>query len=398
MTLVAHMRGEKVERAHRYGRAARDAATCMDRPEVQAAAPAGPVAMTDAVPARRASRCAASQAIRRHRRPRRRRPRGRRRRSVRPGRPERRRQEHAHGDPRRARSARTRGHDARRRAVSPAHPLEARRAGVAMIYQELSLAPDVSVDGEHHARRRARAVWHSSLARARARHALGARSPSSATFDSIPMRRSATLSLAEQQIVEIARAHRDRLPGARARRADQQPRARGLARLFALIRRLKRTGHADRLHLALHRRGARGLPTASSCCAMAGSRAAATATMSRVEIVSLMVGGTSTICSRERRARQASRLLQVDALEPGSATLHAAPRRDCRHRRASSAPGARACCARFSASSRCGAGASGSAHSAGAPRRGSGGRRAWACVSEDRKGEGLALGLAWPTT
>ena len=71
---------------------------------------------------------------------------GRARRGVRARRPERRRQEHADGDSSPARSNRMPAaclSTARR--YRPGNPLDARRAGVAMIYQELSLAPHLSV-------------------------------------------------------------------------------------------------------------------------------------------------------------------------------------------------------------------------------------------------------------
>ena len=86
-----------------------------------------------------------------------------------------------------------------------ASPLDARRAGVAMIYQELSLAPHLSVTenillGVEPTRY--------GLARPAARCARWrrARSPSWATTTSRPTRPSAALSVAAQQLVEIARA------------------------------------------------------------------------------------------------------------------------------------------------------------------------------------------------
>ena len=111
---------------------------------------------------------------------------------------------------------------------APRSPIEARRAGVAMIYQELSLAPHLTVMenillGAEPTRfgllqrGRMREIATRALARARPRRHLR------------PTRSSATLSVAVQQLVEIARAIAVGLPRAGARRADEQPRPRGRA-------------------------------------------------------------------------------------------------------------------------------------------------------------------------
>ena len=89
-------------------------------------------------------------------------------------------------------------------AYQPKHPLDARRAGIAMIHQELSLAPDLSVMenivlGDEPSRGgvvRWRAI------RTRATLALaGVGRP-----DIHPEARAGSLSVASQQMVEIARA------------------------------------------------------------------------------------------------------------------------------------------------------------------------------------------------
>ena len=131
------------------------------------------------------------------------------------------------------------------RPYAPRDPLDARRAGVAMIYQELSLAPHLSVmenillgmeptrgplaaTGRGCGARPRDALAAARPARHPARRAASAacRSPSSSWS-----RSPAPLAVG--------------LPGAGARRADEQPRrATDMRRLFDLVRRLKAQGHA----------------------------------------------------------------------------------------------------------------------------------------------------------
>jgi ribose transport system ATP-binding protein len=124
----------------------------------------------------------------------------------------------------------------------PRSPLDARRAGVTMIYQELSLAPHVSVMENislgveptrfgfvSHASTRAIAT--------RALHELG-----HGTID--PDAPASSLSVAEQQIVEIARAL---ATGCRVLVLDEPTSSLGhedVERLFALIERFKAQGRA----------------------------------------------------------------------------------------------------------------------------------------------------------
>ncbi len=124
----------------------------------------------------------------------------------------------------------------------PKSPLEARRAGVAMIYQELSLAPHLSVMENitlgMEPVRRGLVRW--AEARASATRAL-------AQLEHAEIRPEAvvgTLSVAEQQLVEIARALAASCrifvldePTSSLSREDVQ-------RLFALVARLKQQGHA----------------------------------------------------------------------------------------------------------------------------------------------------------
>ena len=91
------------------------------------------------------------------------------------------------------------------RPYAPRNPIEARRAGVAMIYQELSLAPHLSVMenillGAEPTR--FGLVDRDADARDRPRRARPARPRRHLR----PTRRSRSLSVAAQQLVEIARA------------------------------------------------------------------------------------------------------------------------------------------------------------------------------------------------
>ena len=124
----------------------------------------------------------------------------------------------------------------------PRSPIDARRAGVAMIYQELSLAPHLSVmenvvlgmepqrfgivnwkEAERRARAALRELEHEEI---------------------VPSAVVATLSVAQQQLVEIARAL---AVGCRVLVLDEPTSSLGqddVKRLFALVDRLKRRGHA----------------------------------------------------------------------------------------------------------------------------------------------------------
>jgi ribose transport system ATP-binding protein len=124
----------------------------------------------------------------------------------------------------------------------PSHPLEARRAGVAMIYQELSLAPHLSV------------AENILLGMEPARFGLIRRAGMRRTATDVLARLGhpeisidaavGTLSPAAQQLVEIGRAL---AVGCRVLVLDEPTSSLSRAdteRLFALIAELKRTGHA----------------------------------------------------------------------------------------------------------------------------------------------------------
>jgi len=207
-------------------------------------------------------------------------------------------------------------------AYAPRSPIDARRAGVAMIYQELSLAPDLSVMenillGVEPARfgvidrARMRAMAASALAQ------LG-------HTDIDPGTKVGSLSVAAQQLVEIARAL---AVGCRVLALDEPTSSLGrpdVEHLFALLQRLRAQGHAivyishfieevkaitDRVVVLRDGRNAGG---------------GATAEISNEAIVSMMVGGRPAELFPCSVRTPGDAVLQVDALEPGSTgfTLH----------------------------------------------------------------------------
>ncbi len=202
---------------------------------------------------------------------------------------------------------------------APRDPLEARRAGVAMIYQELSLAPHLSVMenivlGVEPVRH---GVVQRDRMRATARSALGELGHSDIPPDAIV----GALPPAAQQLVEIARAM---AVGCRVLVLDEPTSSLGHAdvrALFELIARLKARGLAivyishfieevqqiaDRFTVLRDGRNAGGGMTAQT---------------SSDRIVGLMVGrGLGDLYRRgERRAGDV--LVTIDDLMPGSAPL-----------------------------------------------------------------------------
>ena len=200
----------------------------------------------------------------------------------------------------------------------PANPLEARRAGVAMIYQELSLAPDLPVMenvvlGVEPARG-GFIRWNDT--RDTARRALTALGHGSIDLDAP----AGTLSPAEQQIVELARAL---AVGCKVLVLDEPTSSLGREdsrRLFEVIAGLKQTGHAivyishfieevkevaDRIVVLRDGRVAGSLDRAAPAS----------------QIVSLMVGGDVDDLYPRTPRRPGAAILEIDRLGDTSVSL-----------------------------------------------------------------------------
>ena len=263
-----------------------------------------------------------------------------------------------------------------------------------MIYQELSLAPHLSVMENIVARRRTVPLRRRSSGTACAQTATDALAELG--HPDIARRRGGRDAVGRRAAARRGRARaRRRLPRARARRADQQPRTRDDARrLFDLIARLRTQGHAivyishfieevkesRRSHRRAAGRTRRGHRCSGRSVAAADRR--------------LMVGrDVDDLYPRIARQRGES-ILEVDALVPGSRQPDAAPRRDARASRAWSAPaGRRLLRALFGLEPvRERTREARSLRRTGA-RPPAAGVRASGMLSEDRDGEGLALGL-----
>jgi len=204
-------------------------------------------------------------------------------------------------------------------AYRPRSPFEARRAGVQMIHQELSLAPHLSVAenvvlGMEPARL-GFVKWNE--ARRRARRALADLGHPEIAPDA-PV---AGLSVAGQQLVEIARAL---AVGCRVLVLDEPTSSlaqEDAGRLFELLARLKAQGHAivyishfleevkqvaDRFVVLRDGRNAGGGRTADA---------------SPREIVAMMVGSAVGEVYPRSVRRRGEPILEVDGLSPGSAPL-----------------------------------------------------------------------------
>ena len=200
----------------------------------------------------------------------------------------------------------------------PANPLDARRAGVAMIYQELSLAPDLSVMenvvlGVEPARR-GFVRWRET--RDTARRALAALGHGSIDLEAPAGR----LSPAEQQIVELARAL---AVGCKVLVLDEPTSSLGREdsrRLFDVIASLKQTGHAivyishfieevkevaDRIVVLRDGRVAGSLDRSAPAS----------------QIVSLMVGGDVADLYPRTARREGDAILEIDRFGDASASL-----------------------------------------------------------------------------
>jgi ribose transport system ATP-binding protein len=203
-------------------------------------------------------------------------------------------------------------------AYRPRHPLDARRAGVAMIYQELSLAPHLSVQenivlGVEPTRGgllRWNAIRHT------ARAALERLGRSDIPLD-IPV---GQLSVAAQQIVEIARAV---ALGSQVLVMDEPTSSlarQDTRRLFDVIRQLRQEGHAI-VYISHFIEEVRDI--ADRVVVLRDGRAAGELppTAAASEIVRLMVGrNVDDLYPRSPRQVQET-ILHVDAFGPASATF-----------------------------------------------------------------------------
>jgi ribose transport system ATP-binding protein len=208
------------------------------------------------------------------------------------------------------------------RPFAPDSPIDARRAGVAMIYQELSLAPHLSV--MENIMMGAEPIQFGLLDWARMR-AMAAEALAALGHTDIPPDAVVgTLSVAAQQIVEIARAI---AVGSRVLVLDEPTSSLGRAdvqHLFDLLRHLKAQGHAivyiSHFIEEVKTVADRFIVLRDGCNAGGGDTAAAT----HDDIVALMVGqSVGNLFPRSPRTRGEA-ILDVHALEPGSAsfTLH----------------------------------------------------------------------------
>ena len=201
---------------------------------------------------------------------------------------------------------------------SPKSPLDARRSGVAMIYQELSLAPDLRVADNillGAEPRRFGLIDHAAMHQ-RARAALD----ELGRADIQVARRVGELSVAEQQLVEIARAI---AVGCRVLVLDEPTSTLGrqdTERLFALIARLKANGHAI-VYISHFIEEVREV--CDRIVVLRDGRVAGSgpATLPQQELVRLMVGRQVEDLFPRSVRQPGEVILDVDALLPGAATF-----------------------------------------------------------------------------
>jgi ribose transport system ATP-binding protein len=202
---------------------------------------------------------------------------------------------------------------------APREPLDARRAGVAMIHQELSLAPHLTVM-ENIALgvepvRRGLLQWHEM--RAAAERALAQLGHDDIRPDSIV----ADLSPAAQQLVEVARALAS---GSRVVVLDEPTSSLShddVKRLFALIRRLKARGLAI-IYISHFIEEVKAI--SDRVVVLRDGRNAGegdTAKMSAGAIVQLMVGRQVDDLYPCSPRAPGDVLLEIENLQPGGATL-----------------------------------------------------------------------------
>ena len=270
-----------------------------------------------------------------------------------------------------------------------------------MVHQELSLCPHSTVAENVAARRRADAA---RLVHRRADDALarrGARagprrapsSPDARGRRPLGRRRSSSSRsrARSRPIAYVPRAH--------PRRADQQPRRRATpTRLFALLRALRARGTRHPLRHRISSRKCRRVADRFTVLRDGAHGRDGRPSPARRSTTIVEHDGRPRrreLFPRSARTPRRGVVLRVDALagarKPARRDLSSSAAARCSASPAWSAPGAPSSCAPSSASIRCGAArcAVGAVSGPASPARRS--RRAWALLSEDRKGEGLAL-------
>jgi ribose transport system ATP-binding protein len=205
------------------------------------------------------------------------------------------------------------------RPYAPRSPLEARRTGVAMIYQELSLAPHLSV--MENILLGAEPTRFGLVDRARMREIAGDALRQLGHEDIAPDAPLSSLSVAAQQLVEIARAL---AVGCRVLVLDEPTSSLGLddvRRLFALLERLKAQGHAV-IYISHFIEEVKTI-TDRFVVLRDGRNAGegVTATTPNDAIVALMVGAAPGDLFPRSARRQGEAILDVIELEPGSASF-----------------------------------------------------------------------------
>jgi ribose transport system ATP-binding protein len=277
------------------------------------------------------------------------------------------------------------------RPYAPRSPIDARRAGVAMIYQELSLAPHLSVMenillGAEPSRAGGFLDWAQMRRRAAAALAeLGHQ-------DIDPGAAVESLSVASQQLVEIARAL---AVGCRVLVLDEPTSSLGrddVRRLFELVRRLKSQGHAI-VYISHFLEEVKEVADRVVVLRDGLNAGEASIDVSPDAIVAMMVGRQVDDLFPPIARQPGEPLLEVRDLEPGSAsfTLHRGEVLGIAG--LVGAGRTRLLRALFGLEAVRGGRITVGAYSGVAPpherwRQGAG------FLSEDRKGEGLALGLS----
>ena len=205
------------------------------------------------------------------------------------------------------------------RRYAPRNPIEARRAGVAMIYQELSLAPHLSV--MENILLGAEPTRYGLVDRTRMR-AIAREALAQLGHDDIsPDATVSSLSVAAQQLVEIARAL---AIGCRVLVLDEPTSSLGLddvRRLFALLERLKTQGHAI-VYISHFIEEVKAI-TDRFVVLRDGRNAGEgiTAQTANDAIVALMVGTPPDRLFPHGTRRQGEPILEVEALQPGAASF-----------------------------------------------------------------------------